>query len=463
MASPPLKVRVDESESSSKTPRRREPSNKENSASGKVSFYAMKGGFAFLDQGLFAASNFIVNVLMARLLPPSQFGAFAVAFSIFLLLGAFYTSVLTEPMMVFGASKYKGTFGRYLGVLSLLHIGLSTIVTLLLAISALLFWHLGSPFLADALFGLAVASPMLMFTWLMRAACYVRSRPQWAAIGSGIYLALFLSGFYVLFRMADLTPGMIFGSMGAAGLLTSVWFLWILAPVATIERKAVVKVVGDHWTFGSWNVMATALNLASGQILIILIPPFFGLAAAARVAASLNFMRPLNPLMRSVVSVALPYASRLRSSTENEVDRTRKFQRLLLGFPVFILLYGLTVSLASRDLFFHVYGSHRYDDCGVLLFLLSLTYTASMLVQVFSVSIKAAGATRLMVSVWALPGILTCLLSLPALLLGNLSTVLGVFAFSYWVGALWSWRIATRLTSGSATIGSALPAQLQEQ
>ena len=36
-----------------------------------------KGSLAVLDQGLFAGSNFMLNVLLARWLAPADFGAFA--------------------------------------------------------------------------------------------------------------------------------------------------------------------------------------------------------------------------------------------------------------------------------------------------------------------------------------------------------------------------------------------------
>ena len=58
------------------------------------------GAFAVLDQALFAGSSFSINILLARWLPPVQYGAFALAFFLFLLLGALHTAVLTEPMLV---------------------------------------------------------------------------------------------------------------------------------------------------------------------------------------------------------------------------------------------------------------------------------------------------------------------------------------------------------------------------
>src|SRR5690606_25728151 len=76
-----------------------------------------KGFWAVMDQGLFAFSNFLVNILLARWLAPESYGAFSIAFSLFLVLGTFHTALLTEPMLVFGASKYRYSFAEYLRVL----------------------------------------------------------------------------------------------------------------------------------------------------------------------------------------------------------------------------------------------------------------------------------------------------------------------------------------------------------
>src|ERR1700685_915370 len=91
-----------------------------------------KGSLAVLDQGLFASSNFLLNVLLARWLAPADYGAFALAYSIFLLLLVLHNALLTAPMLVFGSGKYRERFREYLGVLLRVHF------TLMLPVAAVL-------------------------------------------------------------------------------------------------------------------------------------------------------------------------------------------------------------------------------------------------------------------------------------------------------------------------------------
>src|SRR5271170_1290937 len=76
----------------------------ETGRSSKFVRWITKGGLAILDQGLISGSNFLIGILLARWLMPAQYGAFALAFSVFLLLSYVYQSFLAEPQAVFSGS-----------------------------------------------------------------------------------------------------------------------------------------------------------------------------------------------------------------------------------------------------------------------------------------------------------------------------------------------------------------------
>ena len=78
-----------------------------------------KGFWAVMDQGLVATSNFTLNILLARWLTPNEYGAFSVAYTIFLFLSTFHIGMLNEPLLVFGPGKYKCKIRTYLRVLIL--------------------------------------------------------------------------------------------------------------------------------------------------------------------------------------------------------------------------------------------------------------------------------------------------------------------------------------------------------
>lgn len=407
-----------------------------------------RGFWAIADQGLFALSNFAINVLLARWLPQEEYGAFAVAFSVFFLLGAFHTAVLTEPMLVFGASKYGAQFRQYIGVLLCGHAGLASGVSLLLGFAALACWWFGDGAVARALGGLALAAPFILFIWLVRRAFYVQSQFHWAAIGSALYLLVMVAGAYILYRREWLAPVSAFGVMGVAGLLGGLGLTAILQPQwqSTPGSLTAALVFTDHWEYGTWNALATVVYWASGQILVVLVPIILGLHAAAIFAAVFNLFRPLNPVLQSISAMMLPIAARQIRQGEKANFVNKEILGLFVACTGGVLLYGLGATVFSEPLLHLLYGG-QYNGHGVLIFLFTLVYTASTVVQGFTVFIKATGDTGKVVTVWTVSALFTVIFAIPALLLGGLVGGVIIFAVSYGVAGLVSWKQAVTLMS----------------
>ncbi len=408
-----------------------------------------RDGFAILDQALFYGANFVANVLLARWLGPSAYGAFAVGLSIFYLAGALHTAVLTEPMMVFGGRKYAGDFQWYVGLLLKYHWPVAGIGAVAIAAGAFLIQRIGSPAMANALWGVAAATPFILYAWFVRPACYVRRVAQWAALGSGVYAIVVLGIIAELEHAHALTPLTGFGAMGAASLIGALATTLLLGPhwrETASERAARRGVFADHWAYGSWNAIATVAQWSSSQILIVLTPIFLNLEAAAAIGVMSVLMRPLFPVIRSITPLMLPRVT----SEIGVAGRMRDLRRYVLGWLGVCgggaLLYGLAVTIFYEPIARHFFGG-KYHGYASLVLLFGLAYAASAAVQVMSVVIRAAGQTRLIALIWSAPGVVTLLLALPAFMSGSLVAVVGVFALSYWVAlAIAIWKGAASLT-----------------
>ena len=149
----------------------------------KLVSWGSKGGLAILDQALISGSNFMVSILLARWLMPDQYGAYAVAFGIYVMLSLVYQSLVLEPMGVFGGSIFRSNLRGYLKSLVWLHVALSVTICSALVISWAVAHRLGAgAAMTSALAGIAFASPCLMLFALARRSFYVELSP-----GSGSY------------------------------------------------------------------------------------------------------------------------------------------------------------------------------------------------------------------------------------------------------------------------------------
>lgn len=355
-------------------------------------WWAGRAFWAVLDQGLFATSNFILGILLARWLPADQFGSFAVAQSIFLLLGTFHTGLFSEPMLVFGSARYAARFPSYLDILLYAHWRMTLVGSLALGCAALVFRVISSPGLAGALLGAAIASPLILFGWLVRRACLSRLQPQWAATAGALYLLLLLAGSYGLWLLGLLSPFSAMVLLGMAGLLSGLRILGRLRHASgpaddPLSRNEVFR---DHWTYGRWAVASSALSWIPGNLYYVMLPAFAGLEATGALRAVSNLVLPITHFNQALGSLLLP-ALASTASHRSEFNR-----RVMLSSAVFVgssLVYGGLLTAFRMPIIDWLYhGSYR--ETAAILPIVALLPVASALIAVLGSALRALEQPR---------------------------------------------------------------------
>jgi O-antigen/teichoic acid export membrane protein len=272
-----------------------------------------KGSLAVVDQALISGSNFLIGILLARWLPPDQYGVYALAFSTFLLVSLSYQSLLLEPQSVFGSSAYLDSPRQYLGTLLRAHAALALAIFIILGLAAGVAHELGRPGkLSGALAGVAFAAPCILLFWLARGALYVRHAPQHAVTGALFYSALVLGGLLLLFRRGLLSPFTAFILMGLGALATGTVLLLRLNP--TLERgrgnTTLSRVAQQHWTYGRWALASSVVIWIPWNIHYALLGHFSGMAGAGGFRALFNLTLPLAQACTALSLLITPHASR---------------------------------------------------------------------------------------------------------------------------------------------------------
>jgi O-antigen/teichoic acid export membrane protein len=308
-----------------------------------------KGSLAVLDQGLFASSNFLLNVLLARWLAPADYGAFALAYSVFLLLGVFYSAIFIGPMLVFGPGKYRERFPEYLGILLRGHIALMLPCAALLATTAFLLGWLYSPEVERAFLGLAIAGPFILLLWLLRRAFYVRLNPGWAAAGGGVYLLILLASALALRTAGRLTPATGFLTMAVGSVIACLLLLVLLRPTLATDSSAIRTVAADHWRYGKWVAAAAGPYWVSDSIYYLVLPARVGLAEAGALKALMNLAMPALHSISALGLLLVPVLVRDRDrGGPGAMKRTIKLSLalFLLGSACYLaLLWGFRLQI----------------------------------------------------------------------------------------------------------------------
>jgi O-antigen/teichoic acid export membrane protein len=409
--------------------------------------WGQKAGFTLIDQALFAGSNFVLSLLLARWMSTEGFGAFYVIYSIFLLTASLHTAILSEPLLVIGSTKYEKNLSNYLGVTVLIHFILTFVVSISIGAIAL-FSPLSHSFeTANALLGMSIALPFILFQWLMRRACYTVMKPMLAAVGSALYLTILFFGIFFGYHIGLFTPLFVWCILGFAGLIVSLWLLWILKLDISfhLKKETFNGIIRDNWHFGSWNLLGTGINWFSGQVILVLVPICLGLNTSAKASAALNFFSPLNSLMQSVSILMLPTFS--RAFVNHNLYELRK-KALLFSIPLAggFLLYGLFVSMFSDNISRIIYNG-KYSGLSPIVLLFTFSYTASAFVSVFTVVIKSVKMVRFTSYVWGISAVVSTIFTIPMIKFFGLRGAIMTLAVSYIIAAIMAWIRIQKITS----------------
>jgi len=331
-----------------------------------------RGTWAIADQGLFAMANVLLNVMLARWLAPTEYGAFAVGYSVFLFIGAIHTGLITEPLLVFGAGKYLVRLRDYLNVLVGGHWTLTAIGSLLLGGAGLVARFKGHQQLAQAFFGLAVATPFSLLMWFARRAAYVRFQSRLACIASAVNLVLLLSGLIALAMLHQVSIFSALAVMGAASFVSGLWLLRRLignrqTEVDDKEPGVEVKeVAADHWRYGRWSTATALVMWVPLNFFFVVLSVYVNFEASASLKALVNLVLPLLQANAALGSLLLP-AMVARAANREQFKRLLRSSLCL--FAGGALLYSLVIGMFSRPLVRLLYNG-AYDGHTSGLFLL---------------------------------------------------------------------------------------------
>jgi O-antigen/teichoic acid export membrane protein len=349
-----------------------------------------KAGLAVLGQALFAGSHFLVNVFLARWLSPEQYGAFALAFSCFLLFSMLYSACIYEPMIVFGSGSYADSFHSYLAILVRSNlVMLAAVSGSMLAVSFLL-GRLYSASVQHAFAALAVAAPFIMLTWLGRGGFYARLQPGGAAVGGAFYFCTLIGALFLLRERNQLSPGTAFLAMGLAGLISAAFLLvrlgfhWKRRPNDLTLRT----VAGDHWRYGKWAVASAVVAWFPDNVYYAVLPALSGLGASAALRALINLINPVLHILYALSAVLIPTLVRHKDrSGTGGMTRTMK---TLLGLLVPVSIVYMGVLWWFRGALFQAfYGGNYREYSGVPVLLVGMIPVAAGAVMVLGAGLRA--------------------------------------------------------------------------
>lgn len=293
-----------------------------------------------VDQALSSVTNFGVGIVVARAVSASDFGAFGIAFTTYLLIVGISRSLCTDPLLIRFSSENAA--GRRLAVreASGAALALSLPMAALCAASAVA----GGGTLATTLLVLAAFVPGLLVQDSMRFAFFTLGQPAKATANDAFWLLFQLVAFSGLFMFADPTPATLLAAWGAAATAAAIVGPF-QADIRPSPRRAVAW-VRTHADLGGRYLLDFFAIVGSVQLTIYGLAFSRGLSEAGSFRAAQLLLGPLNMLFIAALTTAVPEGVRMRERADGDL---RTMCRLLAVFLPVVALPWVVALVVTPD------------------------------------------------------------------------------------------------------------------
>lgn len=325
------------------------------------------------DQAAFSGAHFLINLLLARWLQPSDYGEFSIAFTFLLLSSGLQIAFVTEPMTIFGPKYYIENISLYLGRLVYFQILISILGSLVLILIS--FFFEGA--VRNSILIISISFPLIMIFWFLRQACYIRLNPGHAFGGSFIYLLSILSLSITIKNFWYLSSEIAYLIISISSIFSTL-FLMIISKLKFInvfsQFKQVKLIIQQNYHYGKWIIIAFLFDWITTSLFIPLLDYFSGPEEVAAYRAILNLVLPLQQILRAIYLLLLPWLSiNIIGKNQNEISSITK--KILLALFCLILVYSVIIIMFAANLVDLIYDNTFYQGYLWLLsvFLINLT------------------------------------------------------------------------------------------
>lgn len=384
-------------------------------------------GSGLTSQAFSSAANFLLVISVARVESPIEFGGFALAYGVYLLVMGTARGLIGETLSVVQLDEPQ----RETMQAARAAIGAGFVVGGVSGVGSLL---VGLAFLSSAfgpaMIAFAVGMPLLLAQDAGRFVGFALNNPVWAARSDGVWLAFQLVGSGVLYGIgrADAV-----NLIGLWCLSAGLGILPVVLSAGSPSIPGALPWLLRHRRFGVRFAAEFLVGPGSGHLTLYMVGSVSGLAAAGALRAAQTVFGPLNTLLLGLQAVALPLA--VKDKLEGGSNAVRiVVLRMTTGFGAAALGYGLIVLVIPASVGAALF-SDTWSSAVPILLPLALRFLSAGVGRASMIGLRAMHEVRTSLQIRTLIGVLTILLGLVGAFVGAaVGTAYGM-AVAYTIGA----------------------------
>lgn len=341
----------------------------------------------FADQAVWSVSSFATGVVIARLSGAAEFGDYALALTVWLIVVGLHRALVTEPVIVTSRDFDHSPAVVARGVAA--EILLGGAVSVVVAVGGIVALAFGLR-VGALLLALAPWFPALLIQDYWRAMAFRERRPELALMNDLLFAAVQFGCVAVFIQLGWPSAPFIITAWGIGATAGAVLGLrWFPGVGALREGRALL---GDLWGISRWLLADFISSFTSEQAYIAFAAVLLSRTEYGGVRAAFSVMGPAYVITLACGNMGLPALSRL-GGRERRAELRHFSRRLSMGTAACIGLYGAVVVVAGRPILSAVYGP-EFARFAPLAVLGAVGYLVFGLIFGQIVALKAAGRMR---------------------------------------------------------------------
>ncbi|KAA3616255.1 MAG: hypothetical protein DWQ05_10950 [Calditrichaeota bacterium] len=305
----------------------------------------------FIDQALLSAANFTINLLLIRNAVPSEYGAYALAFSTILLFVGVQNALITTPMTVLGPKKNPEDRQRFAGQLFVGQYLIWLPIIFFIFIASELLSKIGLSRLEISVVQIVCATVLIvLMREFFRRLFFHYLRPKSVLLIDFIYASAFISFILIAIDKFEISAILALSAMFGACLIIVPVALLISHKKLNIRLQFRPGVLKETWVHGRFAIMGVLFTWIHNRAFLFLLSGIKDKAAVADIDSIRLVFMPVQIVMTSISSILKPRGAAILASNDK-----KKFFKIS-AYYMFLTCSGAVFYIAAMLLTFDYFA-----------------------------------------------------------------------------------------------------------
>ena len=319
-----------------------------------------KSGIASIDQAFLSGLNFLISIVLIKIVSKPEYGYYSIFFSIILFMASIQTAVINTPLAVLLITKKGDEKRKYVGSLFFGQNLLLFPLALIGVIGGIVTWYfnLFDPSFSAIIVTISLAFIGILLREFLRAYFFADEIPKTVLIIDVLYVILFIILGFLAYIFSQLDVAAVFFLMGLSSFLVGIFFInrnkWVFS------RSDIKLSYSENWKYGKWALFGVTVTHIQTYSYLYLLGIIVSSAAVADVSAARLLLMPLVLAQEGWSKVILPHGSKLRET--NRLPRLFKEQVIVSIAFVVVVMSLVFVLIFFKPLLLNIILSSKYAN-----------------------------------------------------------------------------------------------------